>query len=165
MIGVYLRISTIGQNIAGQRREVLRWLKGNGIDPANVRWYIDKSTGDNLQRPDFERFAAEAALPRLREFDPAAGIVTEVMADVVALRPETDGAAEALVRSLSGINQTAVVSFGTEGGLFQQAGFSTAVFGPGSIDQAHQPDEFIDLRQIEACEAFLFKLRDWAVGV
>ena len=113
---------------------------------------------------EFERFAGEAVLPSLREFEPAAEIVTQVMADVVALVPESDGAAEALVRSLSRRNVTSVVSFGTEGGLFQQAGFSTVVFGPGSIDQAHQPDEFIDLRQVEACEAFLYKLRDWAIA-
>jgi acetylornithine deacetylase len=111
---------------------------------------------------DFERFTAEAVLPQLREFDPTAGIVTQVVAEVTALRPEAEGAAEALLRSLSGNNRTAVVSFGTEGGLFQQAGFSTVVFGPGSIDQAHQPDEFIALRQVAACEEFLFKLRDWA---
>jgi acetylornithine deacetylase len=113
---------------------------------------------------EFERFAGEAVLPSLREFEPAAEIVTQVMADVVALVPESDGAAEALVRSLSRRNVTSVVSFGTEGGLFQQAGFSTVVFGPGSIDQAHQPDEFIDLQQVEACEAFLYKLRDWAIA-
>ena len=55
MIGAYLRVSTAGQNEAGQRREVLRWLKGNGIVESDVRWYIDKRSGDNLKRPDFER--------------------------------------------------------------------------------------------------------------
>ncbi|MBC8875299.1 MAG: recombinase family protein [Planctomycetes bacterium] len=54
-IACYIRVSTVGQDQAGQRREINRWLKGNGIDPSTVRWYIDKSTGDNLDRPDFER--------------------------------------------------------------------------------------------------------------
>lgn len=112
----------------------------------------------------FERCAAEQVLPALREFDPAAGIATEVIADVAPLRPEAEGAAEALVRRLSGANRSAVVSFTTEGGLFQEAGFSTVVFGPGSIDQGHQPDEFIEISQVEACEAFFLKLRDWAAG-
>lgn len=55
MIAVYLRVSTVGQNEAGQRREVLRWLRGNGIPDADVRWYVDKRSGDNLKRPAFER--------------------------------------------------------------------------------------------------------------
>jgi DNA invertase Pin-like site-specific DNA recombinase len=50
---VYVRVSTVGQNEAGQRREIERWLKGNGIDHAE--WYIDRETGDNLDRPEFKR--------------------------------------------------------------------------------------------------------------
>jgi acetylornithine deacetylase len=68
------------------------------------------------------------------------------------------------VRRLSGANASGVVSFATEGGLFQAAGLSTVVFGPGSIDQAHQPNEFIALEQVAACEEFLLKLRDWAAA-
>lgn len=49
--GVYIRVSTVGQNEAGQRREIQRWLKGNRID--DVRWFVDKQTGDNLARPGF----------------------------------------------------------------------------------------------------------------
>jgi DNA invertase Pin-like site-specific DNA recombinase len=49
----YVRVSTVGQNEAGQRRKVREWLKGNGDD--GVKWYVDKSTGDNLYRPEFER--------------------------------------------------------------------------------------------------------------
>lgn len=53
-VAVYIRVSTIGQNEAGQKREIKRWLSGNSIDPKTVRWYIDKSTGDNLDRPAFQ---------------------------------------------------------------------------------------------------------------
>lgn len=52
MFAVYVRVSTIGQNEAGQRREIQRWLDGNGI--ADVRWFIDKASGNNLNRPAFE---------------------------------------------------------------------------------------------------------------
>lgn len=48
----YIRVSTVGQNEAGQRREIERWVKGNDVE--NVRWFIDKQTGDNLDRPAFE---------------------------------------------------------------------------------------------------------------
>jgi DNA invertase Pin-like site-specific DNA recombinase len=50
---VYIRVSTVGQNEAGQRREIKRWLSGNGIAPDSVRWYVDKETGDTLDRPAF----------------------------------------------------------------------------------------------------------------
>ena len=52
----------------------------------------------------------------------------------------------------------AAVAFGTEGGLFQEAGYSVVVCGPGSIDQAHRPDEFIEIAQVQACEKFLHDL-------
>lgn len=58
-VGVYVRVSTASQNEAGQRREITRWLKGNGIGPESVRWYVDKQTGDNLNRPAFERLQAD----------------------------------------------------------------------------------------------------------
>jgi len=112
----------------------------------------------------FEAYAAAEVLPDLAEFAPGAAIETERLAEVPALAPEQDGAAEALVRRLSGVNDSGVVSFGTEGGLFQDCGLSTVVFGPGSIDQAHKPNEFIALEQVAACEAFLLKLRDWAAA-
>ena len=52
-----------------------------------------------------------------------------------------------------------IVAYGTEGGQFQEAGFSTVVCGPGSIAQAHQPDEFVAVSELKACDAFLEKLR------
>jgi DNA invertase Pin-like site-specific DNA recombinase len=56
IVAAYVRVSTIGQNEAGQRAEIERWLAGNGIDPRQVCWYVDKGkSGDNLKRPDFER--------------------------------------------------------------------------------------------------------------
>ena len=100
-------------------------------------------------------------LPALREFAPEAEIETRLLANVPALRPENGGPAEALVRSLTGANQSTGVAFGTEGGLFQEIGISTVVCGPGSIDQAHQANEFIEIAQIAACVAFLRALAQW----
>ena len=113
----------------------------------------------------YKAFARDEVLPALAEFAPQASIDTQRLATVLPLAPEVNGAAEALVRRLSGSNAAAgAVSFGTEGGLFQAAGLSTVVFGPGSIDQAHKPNEFIALEQVAACEDFLLKLRDWAAA-
>lgn len=112
----------------------------------------------------FEAYAENEVLPALSEFAPGASIVTKRLATVLPLAPEENGAAESLVRHLSGANASSVVSFGTEGGLFQAAGLSAVVFGPGSIDQAHKANEFITLEQVAACEAFLLKLRDWAAA-
>jgi DNA invertase Pin-like site-specific DNA recombinase len=59
MIGVYVRVSTVGQNEAGQRAEIERWLRGNAIDASTVRWFVDKGkSGDTLRRPAFERLQA-----------------------------------------------------------------------------------------------------------
>ena len=55
----YLRVSAIGQNEAGQRREIECWLLGNGIDAGCVRWYLDKATGDNLDRPGFAQLQGD----------------------------------------------------------------------------------------------------------
>jgi acetylornithine deacetylase len=112
-----------------------------------------------------EAFAGEEVLPDLQEFAPEAEILTEVLAQVPPLRPEHAGSgavvgraevagrAEAMVRSLPGTRPggRGAVSFATEGGTFQAAGISTVVCGPGSIDQAHRPDEFIAVSELEAC--------------
>ena len=58
LVAAYVRVSTIGQNAAGQRAEIERWLKGNGIAPGSVRWFIDKKTGDTLNRPAFDKLQA-----------------------------------------------------------------------------------------------------------
>lgn len=58
IVACYVRVSTVGQNEAGKRAEVQRWLDGNGIDPASVRWFVDQSTGDNMNRPAFEQLQA-----------------------------------------------------------------------------------------------------------
>ena len=79
----------------------------------------------------------------------------EITSQTPPLAPERDGAAETLARRLTGDNASHVVAYGTEGGLFQAAGWSTVVCGPGDIAQAHQPDEFITLAQLDAGTAFV----------
>ncbi|OAN76100.1 acetylornithine deacetylase (ArgE) [Jannaschia sp. EhC01] len=78
--------------------------------------------------------------------------------DVPGLRAEPDGEAEQMVRKLTGLNSSGVVSFGTEAGQFQAAGYSAVVCGPGSIEQAHQANEFITVDQFQQGETFIDKL-------
>lgn len=108
---------------------------------------------------EFRSYCA-SVLPAMKAISEKANIVTEPIFAAPALAPEHNGAAEELAKSLTGKNATSVVPYGTEAGQFQEVGFSTIVCGPGSIDQAHQPDEFIDLSQITAGEQFLRKLVD-----
>ncbi len=112
----------------------------------------------------FEMFAAETVLPKMRAVSKQAEIATERKSRVSPLVAEADSPAETLAMLLSGTNKTSVVSFGTEGGIFQEAGVPTVVCGPGSILQAHKPDEYIDISQIQACELFVSKLIDYAAN-
>ena len=104
--------------------------------------------------------SAKALEAELQARAPEARVEVTVMSNVPPLRPESDGEAEQLARQLTGDNSPRVVAYGTEGGQFQEAGFSTVVCGPGSIEQAHQPDEFVAIEQLDACDAFLAKLRE-----
>jgi len=94
----------------------------------------------------------------MQSVHPDAGIDLERFFGVPGLVPETDGAAEALVRALTGDNGTHVVSYGTEAGQFQEAGYSAVICGPGDIEQAHKQDEFITIKQFEAGVDFMDRL-------
>ncbi|MGL4441494.1 MAG: acetylornithine deacetylase [Bosea sp. (in: a-proteobacteria)] len=96
--------------------------------------------------------------PPMKAKSPKAGVDVELVSSVPPLRPESDGEAERLSRRLTGDNGSHVVAYGTEGGQFQEVGWSTVVCGPGDIAQAHQPDEFIAVSQMAAGEAFVRKL-------
>lgn len=78
--------------------------------------------------------------------------------DVPGMQPEKEGEAESLVRLITGDNASHNVSYGTEAGQFQAAGYSAVICGPGDIAQAHQPNEFIEVSQFEAGHDFMRKL-------
>jgi acetylornithine deacetylase len=111
-----------------------------------------------------EAFASEHVLPRMREKWEGASIVTEPRAHVPGLRPEPGSEAETLVKALAESNRTHAVSFGTEAGLFQADDMAAVVCGPGDIAQAHKPDEYIEIAQIERCLTFMRKLIAHAHG-
>jgi acetylornithine deacetylase len=91
----------------------------------------------------------------MQEIRPETDIALEPFFFVPPLTPETEGVAEGLARAITGDNGTHVVSYGTEAGQFQAAGYSAVVCGPGSIDQAHQPDEYITVAEFKAGHAFM----------
>jgi len=94
-------------------------------------------------------------LPAMQAVHPNASITTEVVGNVIGLLPTEENEARRIVSELTGANGTDVVAFGTEAGLFQAAGIDAVVCGPGSIVQAHKPDEFIARDQLSACLAML----------
>ena len=91
----------------------------------------------------------------MKAIHPDTQIAVSKVFDVPGLRPEADGAAETLVRAITGDNGTHVVSYGTEAGQFQAAGYSAVICGPGDIAQAHQPNEFITVAQFNAGHQFM----------
>ncbi|NUB43162.1 acetylornithine deacetylase [Fertoebacter nigrum] len=105
-------------------------------------------------------FRAEVARleAQMQAIRPEAAITVEEVFYVPPLEPERGGAAEQLVRRITGDNGTAVVSYGTEAGQFQAEGYSAVVCGPGDIAQAHQPDEYIEVAQFDAGWDFMQKL-------
>jgi len=86
-------------------------------------------------------------------------ITKEIIGEVTGFDRIKDSDACELVSSLTGDNSREVVSFGTEAGLFQEIGISTVVCGPGSIEQAHKVDEFIELDELKKCINFLNGLK------
>ena len=106
---------------------------------------------------DMQGFIDSDVLPDLQEFAPDASVETTSIARVPPLRPDPEARAERWVRSLQGVRDggSGEVSFATEAGSFQRAGVSSVVCGPGSIDQAHQPNEFIDPKELARCESMV----------
>jgi len=106
------------------------------------------------------RFAEQELVPKMKAVSAAAGIEFEEMAGFPGLDTPEDHDVTTLVKALSGANATGKVAFGTEAGLFQEAGIPTIVCGPGSITQAHKPDEWLSLEELGRCERLLDRLGD-----
>lgn len=128
-------------------------------------WDIRTLPGDDWKQY-LERFEhyANSLLPDMQAIAPAASISTEILADAPPLQDQ-GGAAQELVFGLCGHAHGDVAPYAAEAGQFQERGFSVVLCGPGSIDQAHQPNEYIDVTQVTACEDFLEELTNQLVNV
>ncbi len=104
-------------------------------------------------------YVDEDLLPAMRRVWRDASIVTHTIGEVRGLLPVPQSQARDIVFELTGNSQAELVSFGTEAGLFQEIGISSVICGPGSIAQAHKPDEFIEISQLAACLDMLDKLQ------
>jgi acetylornithine deacetylase len=123
---------------------------------SDIRAVPTESPRDYSER--YQAYIREVVEPRMKAIAPETGVTVELIAEIPGLRPETEGEAERLMRRITGDNGTHVVSYGTEAGLFQRVGWSTVVCGPGDIAQAHQPDEYIEISELEAGERVLRRI-------
>lgn len=126
-----------------------------------VEWEVRPVNAADLSfaRGQIEDYVTSELLPRMHAVSTNATILTETIGEVAGLEPMDQCAAEELVRTLTGDRDPALcVSFGTEAGIFQQHGISTVICGPGSIEQAHKPDEFIAVSELDACLEMIGKL-------
>ncbi|MDD1152189.1 acetylornithine deacetylase [Pseudomonas sp. TNT2022 ID357] len=110
---------------------------------------------------ELQRYAQDQLLPQMQAVQADTGIALQPLSAYPGLATAADSEAAELLALLSGSRAFGTVAFGTEGGLFHQAGIPTVVCGPGSMDQGHKPDEFISLEQLHACDAMLLRLGDW----
>jgi acetylornithine deacetylase len=118
---------------------------------------------DAILAPWLAKVAGVDAAIRQRFAECGVAVVRRSQTPAMALRP--DGLAAALARSLAGDNgPVRAVAYAAEGGQFQEAGFETVICGPGSIEQAHQPDEYIDIAQVERGAAFMIRLANAQSG-
>ena len=111
-----------------------------------------------------DKFVSKELLPEMKKVFPNSNIRKETIGEVIGFNRIKDSEACEFVSSITGDNSREVVSFGTEAGLFQEIGISTVVCGPGSIEQAHKIDEFIELNEIKKCLTFLEGIKNKSIN-
>lgn len=124
---------------------------------AEVDWEMRpvQQSDAEFVKGEMARYVDDALLPAMRAVLPDADIRTEIVGEVAGLEPTTANQTRDIVMALTGANDTDLVSFGTEAGLFQAMNMDVIVCGPGSIEQAHKPDEFITRDQLQRCLTLL----------
>jgi acetylornithine deacetylase len=103
-------------------------------------------------------YAKNKLEPELKAIDPTCGFTFTQISEFPGLATDDRAGVVELAKALTGANRVQKVAFGTEAGLFSELGIPTIVCGPGNIEQAHKPNEFIELSQIGLCEAFMERL-------
>lgn len=119
--------------------------------------YLPGADPDALER-EIKDYAERVILPEMQRSDPNTGISIETKAEIPGLNTAEEDKVTCLAQALSRNKSTGKVAYATEGGLFQQAGIPAIICGPGSIEQAHKPDEYVTLEQVALCESFMERL-------
>jgi acetylornithine deacetylase len=133
----------------------------DNVVPEDCRFHYEIRNLPGTDALAMHRLVTEHAAslqPAMQAVDAGSGFRWEDICAIPAFLAPADDPAVALAQRLAGSQATTLVAFGTEAGLFQQAGIPTVVCGPGSINQAHQADEFVSLEQLARCESFLAAL-------
>jgi acetylornithine deacetylase len=113
---------------------------------------------------EIEAYARDVLEPPMKAIAPDAGFTFEELALVPGLDTAADAPVTVLAKKLAGRNDHAKVAYGTEAGLFQESGIPTAIVGPGSIEQAHKPDEYVEAVELAKADAFMERLIAHASG-
>ncbi len=119
--------------------------------------YLPGADPDALER-EIKDYAERVILPEMQRTDPGTSISIVTKSDNPGLSTSEKDEITRLAQTLSRNPSTAKVAYLTEGGLFQQAGIPAVICGPGSIEQAHKPDEYVTLAQVALCESFMGRL-------
>ncbi|SEB35273.1 acetylornithine deacetylase [Nitratireductor aquibiodomus] len=129
-------------------------------DHCSVEWEMRPVRNEDADfvKDRIRAFVESELKPAMKAVFEGADIVTHVIGEVDGLEPVTESEARQIVSELTGLTEAEVVAFGTEAGLFQKAGISSVICGPGSIEQAHKADEFVSLEQLEECLGMLDRL-------
>jgi acetylornithine deacetylase len=108
---------------------------------------------------EVKAYARDVLVPQMRAVAPQADILFHPLSVIPSVDIAPEDELTILTKRLAGRNGHRKVAYGTEGGMFQRdGGVPSIVCGPGSIEQAHKPDEYVTLEQLERCEAFLDRL-------
>ena len=135
-------------------------------DKCKVEWEtrpVNKEDGEFVTH-EIDKFVKEELLPDMKKVFPESFIKKEIIGEVIGFEKLDESEACEFVASITGDNSREVVSFGTEAGLFQEVGISTVVCGPGSIEQAHKIDEFIELNELKKCLDFLEGIKNKSIN-
>ncbi len=173
------RLTAIGEVFAAPERQDTRFdppfttvqtglIQGGralNIVPAECTFDFEVRTlpQDDAQQvaEELERYAQRELLPQMRAVNSDTEIRFYPLSSYPGLYTAAQSAAVQLLAHLTGSEAFSTVAFGTEGGLFHQAGIPSVICGPGSMAQGHKPDEFITIEQLDACDAMLRRLAGW----
>ncbi|MGR8790174.1 acetylornithine deacetylase [Klebsiella pneumoniae subsp. pneumoniae] len=173
------RLTAIGEVFAAPERQDTRFdppfttvqtglIQGGralNIVPAECTFDFEVRTlpQDDAQQvaEELERYAQRELLPQMRAVNSDTEIRFYPLSSYPGLYTAAQSAAAQLLAHLTGSEAFSTAAFGTEGGLFHQAGIPSVICGPGSMAQGHKPDEFITIEQLDACDAMLRRLAGW----